>query len=120
MFYVGLIKKIFNNLDQPLFSFEIYDLVMAFRSDGIIENDAGFFRDCLYKMPKINRDVLIYTLAFLRRGILRYVEQNKMSAYNIAVVFGPCFFRPKIYRLEDLMASGKFSFGIKLYLEKFE
>ena len=43
-----------------------------------------------------------------------------MSAYNLAVVFGPCFFRPKQYTLQDLMASGKFSFMIKLLLENIE
>lgn len=93
---------------------------MAYRSDGHLENDIVFFRSCLNKMPQLNREVLIYTLAFLKRGILSYVEQNKMPAYNLSVVFGPCFFRPKVYRLDDLMASGKFSFAIKLFLEKFE
>ena len=43
-----------------------------------------------------------------------------MSAYNLAVVFGPCFFRPKNYRLEDLMSSGKYSFIVKLMLENYE
>jgi hypothetical protein len=43
-----------------------------------------------------------------------------MSAYNLAVVFGPCFFRPKHYRLEDLMSSGKYSFIVKLMLENYE
>lgn len=70
-------------------------------------------------MGKINRIVLFYTTAFLKKGIIIYQENNKMSAYNLAVVFGPCFFRPKQYRLEDLMSSGKFSFMIKLILENY-
>lgn len=32
-----------------------------------------------------------------------------MSAYNIAVVFGPCLFRPLEYKVDDLINSGKFS-----------
>jgi hypothetical protein len=32
-----------------------------------------------------------------------------MSAYNLAVVLGPCFFRPKEYDLKDLIYSGKFA-----------
>ena len=71
-------------------------------------------------MPKIHREVLTYMISFLKRGIILHQEHNKMSAYNLAVVFGPCFFRPKIYRLEDLMSSGKFSFLVKLFLENLE
>lgn len=32
-----------------------------------------------------------------------------MNGYNLAVVFGPCFFRPKEYDLKDLIYSGKFA-----------
>jgi hypothetical protein len=32
-----------------------------------------------------------------------------MSAYNLSVVFAPCFFRPKEYDLKDLVYSGKFA-----------
>lgn len=32
-----------------------------------------------------------------------------MTGYNLAVVFGPCFFRPKQYDLKDLIYSGKFA-----------
>ena len=43
-----------------------------------------------------------------------------MNAKNLAVVFGPCFFRPKEYRLEALIHSGRFSFIILLILDNFE
>ena len=32
-----------------------------------------------------------------------------MNAYNLAVIFGPCFFRPWEYDLKDLIYSGKFA-----------
>lgn len=32
-----------------------------------------------------------------------------MTAYNLSVIFGPCFFRPKEYDLKDLIYSGKFA-----------
>lgn len=71
-------------------------------------------------MGKVNKIVLFYTISFLRKGIIKYQEVNKMSSYNLAVVFGPCFFRPKQYTLQDLMSSGKFSFMIKLILDNYE
>ncbi len=94
-------------------------MIVSYRSDGHIENDITFMRSCITKMGKVNRIVMLYVVAFLKKGIITYVEDNKMSAYNLAVVFGPCFFRPKQYRLEDLMSSGRFSFMIKLLLENY-
>jgi len=40
-----------------------------------------------------------------------------MNAYNLAVVLGPCFFRPKEYDLKDLIYSGKFA---KVLVTSFE
>lgn len=56
-------------------------------------------------------------ITFMQRGIIANQELNKMNSHNLAVVFGPCFFRPKEYKLESLMYSGKFSVIIKLVLE---
>lgn len=41
--------------------------------------------------------------------MIKQKEVNKMNAYNLSVVFGPCFFRPKEYDLKDLINSGKFA-----------
>lgn len=117
---LGCLKKIFNNLNTPLFSFEIYDQIMSYRSDGHLQNDIKFLRTCISKMNKVNRTVLFYTTAFMKQGIIKYQEENKMSSYNLAVVFGPCFFRPKQYSLQDLMSSGKFSFMIKMILDNYQ
>ena len=68
----------------------------------------------------MNQRVLLFMIAFLKKGIIAYQEENKMSAYNLAVVFGPCFFTPRVYSLQDLIASGKFSSIILLFLNKFE
>jgi hypothetical protein len=43
-----------------------------------------------------------------------------MSGYNLAVVFGPCFFRPKEYDLKDLIYSGKFAKILVTSFEKYK
>ena len=116
LFIAGCLKKIFNNLNSPLFSYEIYEQIISYRSDGQLPNDIKFLQACISSMNKTNQSVLFYVTAFLIKGIITYQQENKMSAYNLAVVFGPCFFRPKQYSLQDLMSSGKFSFMIKLLL----
>jgi hypothetical protein len=60
-------------------------------------------------MEYVNQKVFLLLVAFLKRKIIANQAQNKMNAYNLAVVFGPCFFRPKEYDLQDLIYSGKFA-----------
>lgn len=69
-------------------------MIVSYRSDGISENDINFAAKIFDRMNSINRKVLAYMIAFLKKGIVFYYEKNKMNSYNLAVVFGPCFFRP--------------------------
>lgn len=45
--------------------------------------------------------MFMFITTFLAR-VANYQEYNKMTAYNIAVVFGPCFLRPEKYTMEDI------------------
>lgn len=47
---IGCAKKIFNNLERPLFSYEIYGKIISYRSDAIKENDIEFVRKCIAMM----------------------------------------------------------------------
>ena len=78
----------------PLFSYSIYNDILGFRSTGA-ESDLNFLKEILKKMAGTELNVLIYLMAFLKKGIIAHHSINKMSAYNLAVVFGPCLFRPE-------------------------
>jgi hypothetical protein len=43
-----------------------------------------------------------------------------MNEYNISVVFSPCIFRPKDYKIDDLMSSAKFSKLLLFIITHFE
>lgn len=43
-----------------------------------------------------------FIIGFLYR-VSEFKDENKMTAYNLAVVFGPCFLRPEVYSMEDLV-----------------
>ena len=45
---------------------------MSYRTDGHKDNDIKFLQSCIGKMSKINRLVLFYTTAFLKKGIIIY------------------------------------------------
>jgi hypothetical protein len=68
-----------------------------------------FIRSILSEMEYVNHKVFVLLLVFLTDFIVRQQEVNKMSGYNLSVVFGPCFFRPQVYDLKDLINSGKFA-----------
>lgn len=101
----GCLKKLLNNLKLPLFNYTIYDRILNFA--GGEEN--AFIRSILEDMEYVNHKVFILLLVFLTDFIILQKETTKMNAYNLSVVFGPCFFRPKEYDLKDLINSGKFA-----------
>ena len=116
----GCLKKILNNLYVPLFSYQIYEKIIAYRSSGTEEADVEFILSFIELMSQIEVNVLAFIVGFLKKGIVKYEVHNKMSAYNLAVVFGPCFFRPKEYRVDDLINSGRFSKIVLLLIDNYD
>ena len=45
--------------------------------------------------------MFVFAISFLYK-VSTLQEFNKMTTYNIAVVFSPCFLRPEKYTMEDL------------------
>ena len=109
----GCLKKILNNLRLPLFNFGIYDRIIAFAGG----DEHELIKKVLSEMEYVNHKVFMLLAVFLREYIVSQQETNKMSAYNLVVVFGPCFFRPEVYDLKDLIYSGKFA---KILINCFE
>jgi hypothetical protein len=89
----------------PLFNYAIYERILGF-SGG---DEIVFIRNLLKEMEYVNHKVFVLLLVFVSDFIIRQKDANKMNAYNMSVVFGPCFFRPKEYDLKDLINSGKFA-----------
>jgi len=52
---------------------------------------------------------------FLSKYIIAQKEFTKMPAYNLAVVFYPCLFRPEEYDIKDLINSSKFAKMLLIY-----
>lgn len=58
--------------------------------------------------------------SFLKDKVIKKEPANKMSNYNCAVVFAPCFMRPQSYELADLMCSGKLVKVLLIVFTRFE
>jgi hypothetical protein len=84
----GVVKLWLRELPEPLFTFDLYSPVLAL-SDG----DAAGMRALLQTLPAINMRVLRSLMRCLI-VVLQHEETNKMSAKNLAIVFGPTLMRP--------------------------
>jgi len=92
----GALKAYFRDLPDPLLTFDLYDqLVKAastFHEDDKLA--AHIASNLLGLLPRENRIILNYLLSFLSK-VSSYSEKNKMTAVNLATVFGPNILRPK-------------------------
>ncbi|KAJ6235260.1 rho/rac/cdc gtpase-activating protein [Anaeramoeba flamelloides] len=85
----GLLKLFFRELNEPLLTFRLYDelkrLIANFRKN---ENNIEKFGGILKTLPKGNYITYKYLIKFLK-NVSQYEKDNRMSAQNLAVVFGP-------------------------------
>ena len=101
----GMLKRVLNKSLDPLLLFENYEEIVNLGSlnsnknpEEVLGKMKGFIET---KLPKFNQRVFSFILAFLRR-IIKKKDENSMDSFNIAMVFAPCFVRPKVYGPEDI------------------
>eukprot|EP00054_Salpingoeca_dolichothecata_P000893 m.17863 g.17863 ORF g.17863 m.17863 type:complete len:467 (+) comp11509_c0_seq2:1139-2539(+) len=82
-----LLKTFLRELQQPLLTFALYDEIMAV-DDISKEARLPAVIAIVEKLPERNRNVLLYLLRFLGE-VIEHQEANRMTASNLAIVFGP-------------------------------
>lgn len=60
-----------------------------------------YLKESLKELPQINQRIFSLIIGFLM-FVSTFKEQNKMTTYNLSVVFAPCFLRPEVYTIEAL------------------
>jgi Rho GTPase-activating protein 1 len=89
-----LLKAFFRELPEPLLTFDLFDDVMRFQ-ELPTEARGAFMKDTLRnKLPEQNFLVLKYLVNFLSM-VNDSSCLNKMTASNLAVVFGPNLIRSR-------------------------
>lgn len=112
----GLVKKIFCNSKLPLFSYEAYDAIVKEKQPDKLE----FLEVLVSRMSPLNHRIFQFLVEFLKYKVAVKEQYNKMGCYNLAVVFAPCLFRPREYKLQDLASSFKFIKVLQAILTNFE
>lgn len=83
-----LLKTFLRELKEPLLTFELYEEIVHFQSWSKDEMLRQVQILVMEKLPEDNYIVLKYVTGFLSR-VMERQDLNKMSAQNLAVVFGP-------------------------------
>jgi hypothetical protein len=100
----SLLKLYLRELPEPLVPFVCYGHFqsavkkLAVGMETVIEE----LRRALLQLPKVNVNVMKYLLKFLHE-VQECSEDNKMTALNLATIFGPNFLRPQTADVRLLM-----------------
>ncbi|KAJ5077633.1 rho/rac/cdc gtpase-activating protein [Anaeramoeba ignava] len=89
----GLLKLFLRELPEPLLSFELYDVFVAVHSINDAQQRLDRIKKVLHEMLPIGRQALLKYLMNFLYNVSQRVEANKMSAANLAIVFGPNILR---------------------------
>ncbi|CAL8075353.1 unnamed protein product [Calicophoron daubneyi] len=84
----SLLKCFLRELSEPLLTFELYDDVLSTGNLHGREKVSAIKELILTKLPDDNYEILNYLGRFLTE-VTEHSAQNKMTATNLAVVFGP-------------------------------
>jgi len=113
----ALLKGFFRELDQPLFTFELYDKFVALSdmSKDKPELKLTACKDLLSQLPTVNRTILRQLCSFLK-VISQHEENNKMSINNLAIVFGPNVLK-SVDEAASFLGTGKINMLFRFCLE---
>ena len=90
----NFLKQILRELAEPICPFNLYSKFRDMEKTDSREEKLNELAEYLLMMPLLNRTTLLYIVSFFRK-VATYEDQNKMTAYNLAVVITPNIFRSK-------------------------
>ena len=119
----SMLKRVLNKSQDPLLLFENYEEMVGIGNLNMLKNpeeNLEKIREFLnWKIPKFNLRIVSFLLAFLRR-VVKKKEENSMDSFNIAMVFAPCFIRPKVYTAEDIKKTAFVISFLKTLIENYQ
>ncbi|XP_028263720.1 rho GTPase-activating protein 15 isoform X2 [Parambassis ranga] len=91
----GALKLFFRELPEPLFPFSHFNKFIS----AIRIPDYNTKLSCIYELvrslPAPNHDTMRLLFGHLHR-VIQYGDDNRMTAQNVAIVFGPTLLRPEM------------------------
>uniref|UniRef100_A0A0X3P122 Rho GTPase-activating protein 1 n=1 Tax=Schistocephalus solidus TaxID=70667 RepID=A0A0X3P122_SCHSO len=114
-----LIKTFFRELSEPILTYELYDEVLRvnnFTPTMKIESARGMISG---RLPADNYRLLKYLMEFLQE-VSAHAASNKMTDYNLGIVFGPNLLWSKFANVDSFAAVGQITTFIQLLISNFD
>ncbi|VDK76836.1 unnamed protein product [Dibothriocephalus latus] len=114
-----LIKTFFRELSEPVLTYELYDEVLKvhnFTPTMQIESARDLISS---RLPEDNYRLLKYLMEFLQE-VSAHAASNKMTDYNLGIVFGPNLLWSKFANLASFAAVGQITTFIQLLISNFD
>ncbi|KAH8250598.1 hypothetical protein KR038_001810 [Drosophila bunnanda] len=88
------LKMYLRNLNEPLMTYHYHGDFIESAKLETLNQRVNEVHKLVYKLPKPNLEMLDMVICHLTEVSRKY-EKNKMSVFNLGVVFGPTLLRPK-------------------------
>lgn len=116
----GVLMTFLLELPEPLVTFDLYDsFIAAQETVECTEERAKFISKLIRMLLPTHRNTLCYLMGFLNK-LTAHSEQNKMSASNLAICFGPALMRKEVADVKQIVADSPLINSIvQLCIEEF-
>jgi len=116
----GILKLFMRSLPAPIVTYDLYGLVLASAKMEPRSEKVRCTKAILEKMPAYNKYFLQYLMRSLAQ-ITQHVAKNKMTPYNLSIIFGPhCLKRREADPVGELTDSKVIYESIQLMIEEYD
>uniref|UniRef100_A0A672H097 Rho GTPase activating protein 27 n=1 Tax=Salarias fasciatus TaxID=181472 RepID=A0A672H097_SALFA len=91
----GALKLFFRELPEPLFPFSHFHKFIGAIKIPDYNTKLSHIIELVQSLPPSNHDTMKLLFGHLNR-LIKYGENNRMTAQNVAIVFGPTLLRPEM------------------------
>eukprot|EP01090_Pellita_catalonica_P020091 TRINITY_DN7018_c0_g1_i1.p1 TRINITY_DN7018_c0_g1~~TRINITY_DN7018_c0_g1_i1.p1 ORF type:complete len:314 (-),score=57.71 TRINITY_DN7018_c0_g1_i1:92-946(-) len=118
----ALLKSYLRELPEGVLTFRFFeDVIMnADLTDKIEQEDIAVLMEPLSNSLKLlpvgHQAVLTHMISFLRT-VASHADKNKMTAYNLSIVFGPTLLRPREESIETTLKSPSVNSVVRMLIE---
>eukprot|EP01102_Stenamoeba_stenopodia_P022520 TRINITY_DN9420_c0_g1_i2.p1 TRINITY_DN9420_c0_g1~~TRINITY_DN9420_c0_g1_i2.p1 ORF type:complete len:720 (-),score=138.45 TRINITY_DN9420_c0_g1_i2:181-2340(-) len=92
----GLLKEYFREIPEPVFTFSLYDEIIASQDTKDKSAKIKNLRDIVRRLPRTNRKLLSALVSLLEK-VSKNSSQNGMTAASLGILFGPSLIRTATY-----------------------
>ncbi|KAL9966808.1 hypothetical protein ACROYT_G024930 [Oculina patagonica] len=96
----GLLKDFFRKLSEPLLTYDLWSAFVDAANKTDEDDSASATYQAVSELPQANRDTLAYLVIHLQK--VSHCTECKMSASNLAKVFGPTIVQNSSNNLEPM------------------